>query len=291
MDLGRVYDYVIVGSGPSGLASAIALSRKGKDVLVLEAKPSLPDKVCGDGLSFASVPLLERLGILESELRREGATTIKRKLEFFPNGTKETIYAKCGYGLSRPKLIELLRKRAENVDFRFGFRAQKTRLVDGIYVINSQIAGKNILNCSGAVSSFDGEIAKDMPLGISSRIFAKAREADRETFYFFYGPEYADGYAWLFPLEQGKWNIGVWNGNDPMGLKAAYRRFVEEILPRYVRITGYDRRPGGAFIGASEERASSFPRLGDAAGHANRHSGEGIRSALADALAYADGVD
>jgi anaerobic glycerol-3-phosphate dehydrogenase len=43
-------DALIVGGGPAGLASAIALRQKGLDVLVADALRPPIDKACGEGL-------------------------------------------------------------------------------------------------------------------------------------------------------------------------------------------------------------------------------------------------
>ncbi len=56
-------DAVVVGGGPAGLATALALRRKGLTVAVLDRQSPPIDKSCGEGLLPAGVGALQLLGV------------------------------------------------------------------------------------------------------------------------------------------------------------------------------------------------------------------------------------
>ena len=285
------YDAIVLGAGPAGLACSIALAQKGRRVLVLEQWPSLRDKACGDGLSIECVPYLVQLGIGEDDLMAAGAARIFRKFEYCQENLKETVYEKPCYGLSRKSLMGLLYEKARNcdVEIRFGVLAQKPEQIDGFYEVNGQFAAKNVVVATGAVSAFRPQKVRDLPFGISSRIRGKSIGADEHAYAFFYGPEYGNGYAWIFPIGKDLWNVGAWNGDNRKGVASAYACF-EEKARAMIAFEGYDREPAGAFIGASRLGVDPVPNaIGDAAYLARYESGEGITYALASALAFAEG--
>jgi flavin-dependent dehydrogenase len=57
-------DVVIVGAGPAGLATAVALAAAGRTPLVLDRAVFPRDKICGDFVGPGAVAVLERLGLL-----------------------------------------------------------------------------------------------------------------------------------------------------------------------------------------------------------------------------------
>jgi menaquinone-9 beta-reductase len=65
----RDADAIIVGGGPAGSATGLLLARAGFDVLILDRHDFPRPKPCGDCLSAAATPLLERLGVLPDVLR------------------------------------------------------------------------------------------------------------------------------------------------------------------------------------------------------------------------------
>ncbi|NEX13114.1 MAG: hypothetical protein C1941_00140 [Prosthecochloris sp.] len=60
------YDTIISGAGSASCSAALSLARKGYRVLLLDQERFPRDNICGDGLSPASVLLLEDLGIIDS---------------------------------------------------------------------------------------------------------------------------------------------------------------------------------------------------------------------------------
>src|ERR1043166_5539370 len=56
-------DVLIVGAGPAGAAAARALSRLGRDVVLVDQRSFPRDKVCGDGLISDALGALRTLGL------------------------------------------------------------------------------------------------------------------------------------------------------------------------------------------------------------------------------------
>ena len=68
-------DVIVVGAGIAGAATAIALGRRGRSVLLLNRAGFPRDKPCGEGLMPNGVDVLAKLGVL-SDLRPDQARRI-----------------------------------------------------------------------------------------------------------------------------------------------------------------------------------------------------------------------
>lgn len=116
---GQDVDLVIAGAGPAGLATAIHASMRGLRSVVLEARPGLLDKACGEGIMPGGVKALREMGVrfeahecrpfggiryVDGELSAEGR---------FPEGR--------GLGVRRLVLVRRLLERARELgaDVRF----------------------------------------------------------------------------------------------------------------------------------------------------------------------------
>lgn len=101
---------LVVGAGPAGLAAAIAASRKGLSVAVLESRKPPIDKTCGEGLMPAAVAALGNLGItIESRL---GIPFTHIRFADPSSSVCAPISGGCGMGMRRRALHSLLVERA-----------------------------------------------------------------------------------------------------------------------------------------------------------------------------------
>ena len=69
-------DVVVVGAGPSGAATALLLARRGHRVVVVDRARFPRDKACGEGLMPPGLGVLARLGLLEA-VRATGARELR----------------------------------------------------------------------------------------------------------------------------------------------------------------------------------------------------------------------
>ena len=112
----ELWDVVIVGGGPAGLAAAIVGAEQGLSVLVLERRSFPPDKACGEGVLPPGVRALERLGVASffdatTAYRFAGVRFVQE------NGSSAEVRLPDGGGLGirRTVLIEALMQRAETL--------------------------------------------------------------------------------------------------------------------------------------------------------------------------------
>ncbi len=112
----RRTDVVVVGGGPAGLASAIAIRLKGFEVTVVDGALPPIDKACGEGIPPAGVETLRQLGV-----RLPGHDAFPmRGIRFLDRGTSVEAAFQSGPGcaLRRTRLHEILADRASELGVR-----------------------------------------------------------------------------------------------------------------------------------------------------------------------------
>lgn len=107
----------VVGGGPAGLATAIALALSGESVIVLERGRWPRDKICGEGVMPAGVDVLHRLGVLpfiEADQCRPFRGI--RWLDQQGNGIEGDFASGHGLAIRRTGLSAALHRRAQSLD-------------------------------------------------------------------------------------------------------------------------------------------------------------------------------
>ena len=284
------YDVIIAGCGPAGLACAISLADYGKKSLILERKEKLDNIVCGDGLTGHCMKVLTELNIHDSDLLSLGA----KKLLHNICKTDHDVYKKrfvadehsfdYSIGLSRDVFDNYLLHvaKSKGVQVVFGCKVKNIQQQGDQYLINSCYRCKDyvIATGSGRNPVDRDKSLKNMPVGVSSRIIGTGRIKD-ESLYFFRLSSYGDGYAWIFPVGENKWNIGVWSSNYQRRVAQLYRKFEAYVKNNLVHVEGYDRHPKGSVLGCGDQNSGSgYHVIGDAANLVDTYSGEGISFAI-----------
>src|SRR4051794_25834820 len=105
----ELWDVVVVGGGPAGLAAAIVAAEQGLAVMVLERRNFPPDKACGEGVLPPGVAALEKLGVLP-ELERNASYRFSGLRFIQENGAiaEASLPGRGGLGIRRTLLVETL---------------------------------------------------------------------------------------------------------------------------------------------------------------------------------------
>lgn len=290
-----LYDYIIAGSGIAGSVCAYELSKKGKKCLILEKRADVHEKVCGGGISYKGIKLLNDIGIDVIEELGEQASKVTGHIIYTSKEVREKSYSldQISLGSKRILLDSLLLKHAINsgAEILYNQPVKKICYSDGIFNINSFVS-KRFVSAVGARGLY-GIIPHSQSVGISAHITGTT-ELRTDRFHYWYYTESDDRYFWIFPIGKNLWNIGLWYRKAESTMKCDFDRCVSKIVSHYF-VNGYDWviLPKGEFLGNTDLRCQnniSCDGIGDFAGLNNKLNGGGIIQAIQSAIEYSKSV-
>ena len=309
---------MIVGAGPSGSACAYWLAQAGWSVCLIEKKQFPREKTCGDGLTPRSVYQLQAMG-LESVVAQHGHRF--HGLRSFGFGASlemqwpdHPIFPNYGYTITRFNLDGLVAEQAQ---------AHGAVLVDGAEAVSlleprelgqgalrgasgvvvkekaggtvGEIRGRYLIVGDGQNSRLGRELGtvrnRSWPMGMALRGYYTSDRHDEpwiDSHLDIRDPhgDVVPGYGWIFPLGDGRVNVGVgllstagaWRGVNTLKLQ-------EYFVAQTAREWGLNdetscgpatggRLPMGLAIGPRV--GANTITIGDAAGAVNPFNGEGI---------------
>ena len=305
-------DVLIVGAGPAGVAAALTLVASGKDVLIIDKAMFPRDKCCGDGLTTGALRLLEMLGFdpstvpnyqvcKEVSLRSPSGREIQLDL---PNNRD----SRAGQFAAIAPRIELDNALVQHA------RASGVRIVENCAFISvARQNSQEIIVNTDSPSDFKEITAKFLiaadgmwspvrkSLGAAQNSYLGEWHAFRQYVSNVTGPaskrlfvwfeqDLLPGYAWSFPLPNGRVNIGfgILRGSNytVQQMKALWvelltRPHIASALGKDATLEGrHTAWPIPARITSAKLFSGRTLFIGDAVCVADTMTGEGIGQAL-----------
>lgn len=207
-----LWDVAIVGGGPAGTMAAIHLARGGQRVVVLERAMYPREKVCGDALIPDAIRALERAGLLKAIVGRAAETS---SLQVFSPSMIGMTLSMRALTIKRVELDAILAEAAVEAGAVIA-QGQVQRVEPGsvaqlvIRGVRRPLTAKIAIIATGAdtrLLSPLGMVSRPEPSVIAVRRYIRST-AKLDHLVFSFGRTIAPGYAWLFPLRDGEFNVG-----------------------------------------------------------------------------------
>ncbi len=216
-------DVLVVGAGPAGIAAALELRRAGRDVLVIDKATFPRDKCCGDGLTTGALRALAELDFDPSRVASWTPTTDVWLRS--PSGREMSMPLPQGRGTfaaiaPRMEFDDALVRTALDRGVRIAQGVTFTQITsmtnDGAVVA---VEGLGEVRCEFVVAADGMWSPVRKSLGLSTPGYLGEWHAFRQYASNVTGPakdrlivwfdaDLLPGYAWSFPLRDGRVNIG-----------------------------------------------------------------------------------
>jgi geranylgeranyl reductase family protein len=321
------HDVLVVGGGPAGASCAYWLAEAGHDVLVVEKKRYPREKTCGDGLTPRSVKQLHDMGLAEQLVehhRFEGLRSIAfgRTLEL--EWPEVPGYPRFGYVVTRKDLDHLVAERAVKAGATLWQEAEAVApVVDDGLVRGARVKVRNggdagevrevraryVVVADGANSRFGRALGtsreRSYPLGMAIRGYFESPRHDEPWI-----ESHLDirdkagnvlpGYGWIFPVGDGRVNVGIGLLSTFNQWKAVNTTHLMESFVEYAPAswglspeTSCGAPTGGKLpmgMSVGPHAGPTWLVTGDAGGSINPFNGEGIAYAYETGRTAADCV-
>ena len=316
MSLSSTLHVAIVGAGPAGSSAATFLAQQGARVTLLERNRFPRDKTCGDGCTPRALWMLERLGLGALTSGTEAAL-VDSVYSVSPGGVEldalipPRLFGGKACVIPRQVLDERLVRRAVQAGaaLREGVRVEGLEWEDGGVRLRchegESLRADVVLGCDGSPSVIRRALgAPDFPRhegAFAVRAYYEGmRLSHPRSMALYWEKQLLPAYGWIFPLPDGRANVGLGMRADQLAASGAK---LPELMERFcasprvaAELNGARRvgkvkghhLPFGSFA-----HHTTFDRallLGDAAGFVNPLTGEGIEFALESGSFAAESV-
>jgi geranylgeranyl reductase family protein len=287
-------EVIVVGSGPAGCTAAIALTLRGREVLILERDQHPREKLCAGGLPPKVVGALpvDVEGVVEQQVDR---------LRFRYRGKHELELT-----FERP-VIHMVRR--ERLDQRLAEKAVQmgARLLEGLRVVR-MVPGREYVTIETTNGSYQARavVAADGALGSGAKVLgregirvcpavqAEVRVSDDQLAYWEgrLGCDFGavpGGIGWVFPKRESL-SVGACTFRPPVDLKGALERYIGLEGIRPAGPVTIHSHPLAVWNGRRRFSRGGILVAGDAAGLVNPLTGAGIRRACISGQLAAEAV-
>ncbi len=309
-------EVVVVGAGPSGSVTAIALKKKGHDVLLLDRQDFPRDKTCGDGIPAGAIEILYSLG-MEEKIKESKFYPVTRLLLSSPRdyvleaNLNKGVTGADSYVVPRMQFDALIQQHAvdSGAEFRQGqvkkILTENDKVVGVLARLNGkdeEIRAKVVVGADGVTSVVARELRPDKhedghrAIALRTYITDIDELPNEVEFYLYRG--ILPGYAWIFPNGDGQANLGLGMRLDKCRQQD---KTLEDMVGIFLEMPVIKKRlrRGGElndtavwqlnFGSQQMQRAYDGALLvGDAAGLINPLTGGGIHNGLQSALQAAE---
>lgn len=300
------FDVVIIGAGPAGTTCSLALQNSGLHVAILD-KASFPrDKVCGDSIPGMAAKVLGAIKPSYAEVFRQFKHKVKiSATRVALTSGKEVTFTWKNDAYNCPRMA------FDNFLFDLVKKETTTTVFENTEVRSIQVSENNVcvstsaghftaavvVGCDGAHSVVAKTLAD---FKVVKKHYAGAVRAYQKNISggaphlneIFFSKRFIPGYFWLFPLEDGSFNIGFGMLSEAIAerkinLKKSLVDFIQEfpeLKERFAniesdwQIEGFGLPLGTRKVALSGNR---FLLCGDAASLIDPLSGDGIGYAMA----------
>ncbi|SCY00233.1 geranylgeranyl reductase family [Streptomyces sp. 136MFCol5.1] len=228
-------DVIVVGAGPAGSSAAFHLAKAGIDVLLLEKAHFPREKVCGDGLTPRAVYQLIRMGIdikAPGWTRSRGMRWVAGEHQVHIDWPALGRYPDFGLSRSRHDFDDILARHAVGAGARLRSGVKVTRPVTDragrITGVTATAGAKEpVVFRAPIVIAADGASArlalamglqrdKSKQIATAARRYYRSPERSHEEYLELWADlrfpgssHYLPGYGWIFPMGDGRVNVGL----------------------------------------------------------------------------------
>jgi menaquinone-9 beta-reductase len=304
-------DVIIVGAGPAGSACAICLAESGLQVALIDKAVFPRDKTCGDALSIdvvnqlslISPSLADKFTLLRNKIASYGIKVFSADHSSIAIPLMYKNVKGCGYVSPRMDFDDLLFQHAKTLNNIHCFEdcaAEKIEYIkDAVCVTtkNIEFHARMIIGADGAHSVVAKQLA-DIPVdkahysgGLRVYYEGVTGFADDNLIELHFFKEVIPGYLWLFPLADGKANVGIGMlssaiSKKKINLKEVLQQLITtqpHLQERFKNAKALETVKGyGLPLGSKKRNISGdrFLLAGDSAGLIDPFTGEGIANAI-----------
>ena len=303
-------DLLVVGAGPAGTAAAITAAALGLRVRVVDKARFPRDKTCGDGLTTGALRRLERLGL--DARRLPSYAPVREVVIVGPDGRHVDLPlpTRGEYAAVVPRieldhaLVRLARRRGVAIDEGVAVERLEAR-PDSVVVgldTGETIEARHVVAADGHYSTVR-RLARPgaaPQLGTWHAFRQYFRGVGDPRLWVLFEADLLPGYAWVFPLGDGRVNVGYGVLRDEHTTGKQLKALWADLLarPSMQAVLGPDAKPEGtvrawpipAELRREELVAGRVLFVGDAASVVDPLTGEGIAQALETGTLAAEAV-